>query len=199
MNTDSRRKRVRSGSVNSACDQSTEAPRLCWRRTALRAPPVSNRKRSCRLSRISVNESARTRAAANSMASGMPSSRPQISATSGFVGSDGEIRSHAPRAFGEQFDRLVVQGQRRHPPRDLACAVRSVPGSWSKRSSLGKRSSTATMRSALASSRCSQLSSTIKQPAVPDEPDHRVDRRPARLVRQTQVRGTPRRAPGPGR
>ena len=38
--------RACSGSVNSACDQSTEARNVCWRRTAVRAPPVSSRKRS---------------------------------------------------------------------------------------------------------------------------------------------------------
>ncbi len=32
--------------MNSSCDQSTEARRVCWRRTAVRAPPVSSRKRA---------------------------------------------------------------------------------------------------------------------------------------------------------
>ena len=81
MKAANRRKRIRSGSVSSACDQSTEARNVCCRRTAVRAPPVSSRNRSCRLSRISSSDSARTRAAASSMANGMPSRRRQISAT----------------------------------------------------------------------------------------------------------------------
>ena len=74
-NTASRRNSTFSGSDNSACDQSTEARKVCWRRTAVRAPPVSRRNRSCRLSRISTSDSARIRAAASSIASGIPSSR----------------------------------------------------------------------------------------------------------------------------
>ena len=74
-NTASRRNRMRSVSVSNACDQSTEARNVCWRRTAVRAPPVNSRKRSCRLSMISVRDNARTRAAASSMASGIPSRR----------------------------------------------------------------------------------------------------------------------------
>ena len=81
MNAANRRNSVRSPSESNACDQSTEARRVCCRRTAVRAPPVSSMKWSRRPSRISVNVKARTRAAASSMASGMPSSRRQISAT----------------------------------------------------------------------------------------------------------------------
>ena len=95
-NTASRRNRTRSVSVSSACDQSTEARNVCWRRTAVRAPPVSSRKRSCRLSTISSSDNARTRAAASSIASGMPSRRRQISATDGGV-VVGEVKSGRAR------------------------------------------------------------------------------------------------------
>ena len=51
--------------------------------SAARLPPVSRRKRSSRRAAISVTPRARVRAAASSMASGMPSSRRQISAMTG--------------------------------------------------------------------------------------------------------------------
>ena len=121
MNTASRRNKTRSGSVNSACDQSTEARSVCWRRTAVRAPPVNSRNRSCRLSTISASDNARTRAAASSIASGMPSRRRQISRhRRGIVVGDGEIGPSTAGTVGEQLDGFVGQRQRRHPPAHLA-------------------------------------------------------------------------------
>ena len=87
----------------------------------MRAPPVSSRNRSCRLSRISASDNARTRAAASSIASGMPSRRRQISPTAAALSSvDGEVGPGPAGAVGEQLDRLVGQRQRRHPPAHLA-------------------------------------------------------------------------------
>ncbi len=77
MNTVRRRDKMHSGLVSSACGQCTEARYVCWRRTAVRAPPVSSRKLSWRLSTIWDNVSAHTPAAASSMARGTPSSRRQ--------------------------------------------------------------------------------------------------------------------------
>jgi hypothetical protein len=59
------------------------ARRVWWRSTAARRPPVSNRNRSSRWAAISPGARAMTRAAASSMAKGMPSSLRQISAIAG--------------------------------------------------------------------------------------------------------------------
>ena len=161
MNTASRRNRTRSGSVSSACDQSTEARNVCWRRTAVRAPPVSSRNRSCRLSRISSSDSARTRAAASSMASGMPSRRRQISVTTvGVVVGDGEIGPGTAGAVAEQLDRLVGQRQRRHPPVHLTRHAERLATRRQHRHARAGAQQVRRRAAALASSRCSQLSST---------------------------------------
>ena len=112
MNTASRRNKTRSGSVSSACDQSTEARNVCWRRTAVRAPPVNSRNRSCRLSTISVSDNARTRAAASSIASGIPSRRRQISATAAALSSlTAKSGPGMPSPVGKQLDRFIGQRQ----------------------------------------------------------------------------------------
>ena len=49
--------------------------RVCWRATAVRPPRVSRRNRSSRWAAIWSTESTLARAAASSMARGMPSSR----------------------------------------------------------------------------------------------------------------------------
>ena len=68
-------------SSSSEYDQSTVARSVWWRSTAVRRPPVRSRKRSSSRRAISAGLIATTRAAASSIASGMPSSRRQISAT----------------------------------------------------------------------------------------------------------------------
>ncbi len=123
MNTASRRNNTRSGSVSSACDQSTEARKVCWRRTAVRAPPVNSRNRSCKLSRISVSDNARTRAAANSIASGKPSRRRADFAhrSADVVVADRRNRARARRARSVNSSTASsVERQRRHPPAHLA-------------------------------------------------------------------------------
>ncbi len=59
------------------------ACRVCWRGIAVREPPVRRRKRSLSRRAISSADRTLTRAAANSIASGIPSSRRQISTTAG--------------------------------------------------------------------------------------------------------------------
>src|SRR5689334_12024757 len=54
---------------------------VCWRGSAVRLPPVSKRNMSSRRSWSFSTGSAFTRTAANSIASGMPSSRAQTCAT----------------------------------------------------------------------------------------------------------------------
>src|SRR5205823_4310523 len=63
--------------------QSTDARRVCWRGIADRAPPVSKRKRSPSPAAICSIPSTRTRAAASSIASGIPSRSSQIWAIGG--------------------------------------------------------------------------------------------------------------------
>ena len=72
---------MRSRSSSSEYDQSTVARSVWWRSTAVRRPPVRSRNRSSRRAAISRGLIATTRAAASSIASGIPSRRRQISAT----------------------------------------------------------------------------------------------------------------------
>jgi hypothetical protein len=80
-NTDSRRHNRRSCSSSSSQLQSTVARRVCWRGSRVRPPPASSRNRSPSRPAISATGNLRTRAAANSMASGRPSRRRHSSAT----------------------------------------------------------------------------------------------------------------------
>ena len=121
MNTASRRNNTCSGSVSNACDQSTDARSVCWRRTAVRAPPVSRRNRSCRLSRISVE-----RQRPDSRRGEFDGQRHAVEPATdlghrlGVVVGDAEFGLGPAGAVAEQLDRLVGQRQRRHPPGHLA-------------------------------------------------------------------------------
>ena len=77
----SRSKTVRSLSSSSWYDHSTVARNVWWRSTRPRRLPVRRRNRSSRWAAISVGLIEVTRAAASSIASGMPSTRRQISPT----------------------------------------------------------------------------------------------------------------------
>ena len=78
-----------------------------WRGRATRLPPVSTRRRSPNRARSSSTDSTLIRAAASSMANGMPSRRWQISASGRAVGlRDGEARQHGSAALDEQPDRF---------------------------------------------------------------------------------------------
>ena len=81
VNTDSRRSRRRSSLVRRSQLQSMSACSVCWRGTAVRRPPARRRNRSPRRSAMSSGDIAETRAAASSIASGIPSRRRQISTT----------------------------------------------------------------------------------------------------------------------
>ena len=81
---------------------------VCCRGSAVREPPVSRRKRWSSLPLISSTDSERTRAAASSMASGMPSSWQQIEASAGaFWLVTWKSGAHQQRAVDEQLHRLV--------------------------------------------------------------------------------------------
>ncbi len=79
-NTASRRSMPCSGAESRSKLQSMHARSVCWRGSDVLSPPVSRRNRSDRRVAIASTGSARTRAAASSSASGMPSSVWQISA-----------------------------------------------------------------------------------------------------------------------
>ena len=85
----------RSASPSSAYDHSTVACSVCWRLAASARPRVSSRNRSSSSAAISAGRSAATRAAASSMASGIPSRRREISPTAAtFAG----VSEKSPRA-----------------------------------------------------------------------------------------------------
>ena len=189
-NTASRRNNTRSGSVSSACDQSTEARRVCWRRTAVRAPPVSNRNRSCRPSRISASDSARTRAAASSIASGMPSRRRQISATAAALSSvTREIGPGTAGSVDEQLDR----------PRRPATATAPASSPHRRRRSAHDWSPARVSRRRRTQESHDQRGARVEQVlavvqhhqhlTVGDEPQQRVHRGAARLIGQAQRAG----------
>lgn len=84
-----RRRTMRSGALSSSQLQSITARSVCWRAGAPRCPRVRTRKRSLSRAANSLTPRARTRVAASSSASGMPSRRRQISATARRSGSSG--------------------------------------------------------------------------------------------------------------
>ena len=79
--TESRGRTARSGSVSRSKLQSIAARSVRCLGSAVRLPPVSRRNRSSRRAAIWAGGRERTRAAASSTASGIPSSRRQICAT----------------------------------------------------------------------------------------------------------------------
>ena len=112
-NTPSRRNTVCSSAVSSAWLHSSVARNVWCRRSTTRAPPVSRLKRSCRRARSPSTPSSGTRAAASSMASGMPSRRRQISITAGRLAALSAKRgSTALRARREELDRAGVHAPR---------------------------------------------------------------------------------------
>ncbi len=80
-NTLRRSNTTRSRSSSNEYDQSTAARKVWWRSTVVWRPPVSSRNRSSSSPRMSPGLNAATRAAASSIARGIPSRRTQISPT----------------------------------------------------------------------------------------------------------------------
>ena len=158
------RNNLRSGSVNSACDQSTEARSVCWRRTRTRgartageqAEPVvktgddvgrRHRTHPCRRE-LDCHGHA-VKAAADLRHRGDV-----------LVIANAEIGPGPAGAVGEQLDRFVGQRQRRHPPvtsPGTPISSRLVASSVNP----GQVPSRESTSAALASNRCSQLSNTI--------------------------------------
>ncbi len=166
-----RRSSARSASVSSSQLQSTTARSVwCWR-GAVRAPPVSSRNRSSSRAASCSALIVRSRAAASSMASGIPSSARQIRVTAGTVSSVTvkPERAAAARSFSSRTAAYAMAcsasasrggrasgrtGHRASPVRPsgsrLVARMRSPGHSPSSRSA----------SAAAAPIRCSQLSST---------------------------------------
>ena len=149
------------------------------------APPVSRRKRSSSPSRISSSVSARTRAAASSIASGMPSSRcADLGHRRGIVFGHREIG--CVRRARSANNSIASSASASDGTRtSLRPAPRSVPGWWPAPSS-GHGAERATSRRTR-SRRCSQLSSTSSSRRPRREPDqgvHRCTGRPGRAAQR---------------
>ena len=94
---------------SSEYDQSTVARSVWWRSIPVRRPPVSRRNRSSMWVAMSLGFIAATRAAASSIASGIPSRRRQISTTApALVAFEREPGARRRGAFGEQQHRVVL-------------------------------------------------------------------------------------------
>ena len=169
-NTERRRRRHCSAGDSSSYDQSTSALNVCWRGSAVREPPVSRRKRSLRRPSICSGVRTRTRAAASSKASGMPSSRVQTDATAAALpalnrkvgraavarSTNKRTESQSPKASGfwPPGGGRPSGGRGRTDSPPMPRASRLVAST----ESLGHDFSSVSVSRATASIRCSQLS-----------------------------------------
>ena len=156
-NTDSRPNAASSAGSSRSVDQVSVA-RKVWCRPRARPPPVSSRSRSSRRSRICAGVRLRTRAAASSMASGMPSSRVTMSstlvrsrrrATKSWRAAPARSTKSRTRLRAQPGSRARRCARRRHPSASRLVATTDT---------CGHDASTESTRSTTASSRCSQLS-----------------------------------------
>ena len=168
-----RRRAARSRS-SSEYDQSTVARSVWCRSTAVRRPPVSSRNRSSRSAAMSAGVMAATRAAASSIASGMPSSRRQISDDrAAFDVVEREARSGRRGAVDEERHRrrsarpsFGVAGRGRASPASasghdlLAVDAEALPAGREDPHVGADAGARSRRDRPTASSRCSQLSST---------------------------------------
>ena len=123
-------------------------------------PPVNSRNRSCKPSRMSASDRARTRAAANSIASGIPSRRRQISTTAAALSSVTLKPGLAKRARSVN-NSIAASATKSEGTRHVASPVTPIGSRLvASNVNLGAPPNSATISSAQASSRCSQLSST---------------------------------------
>ena len=116
---------------------------VCWRPAAPARPRVSSRNRSSSSPAISAGRSAPTRAAASSIASGIPSSRRQISPTAAtFAGAQREVTARGggplartgppPRCRAAAATSASGRRQRQRPqPEHLLPAPRPAAAGWS--------------------------------------------------------------------
>ncbi len=122
-NTPSRRSAARSAASSRPWLQSSDAFSVCCRSTTVRAPPVNNRKRSSSSRAICSSARLRQRAAANSIDSGIPSSRAQIRAMAPAASSVSTRSGRARRARSTNSraaSRASRSSQRSAAPTDRA-------------------------------------------------------------------------------
>ena len=156
-NTDSRRKSTRSSPVSRSWLHSMVARRVCWRVRAVRLPAARTSRLSPSRAAIWSSDSAATRAAASSMASGMPSSRRQISS---MVASSSAFGLNCGSAAARSTNRRLASasdGTRQATSPSQCSGSRLVASTRTP----GPARSRSSARRAQASMTCSQLSSTM--------------------------------------
>jgi hypothetical protein len=170
--TASRSSVSRSGSLSRLKDQSTVAWRVCCLGIALRLPPVSSRKRWSSRSLRWVRSMEDSRAAASSSASGIPSRRRQIEATSGATASSSvksrswvRARSAKSRTASEAVMSSALSASGGGSDRDATRYTRSPStpsGSLevARMPTPGQPRTTWAQNAAASSTTCSQLSRT---------------------------------------
>ena len=161
----------RSFSPSSAQDHSTVACSVCCRRATSARPRVSSRNRSSSSPAISAGRSAATRAAASSIASGIPSSRRQISPTAAtFAGlREKSLRAAAARWANRDIASLSATaampasgGGSDSGRSPNTCSPPTPSGCWlvARTRTPGQPRRMSAASAAAAAARCSQLSST---------------------------------------
>ena len=150
---------------------------------AARSPVVSSPNRSATRIRICSTDSARTRAAASSIASGMPSSDRQIAATAAALAGRQREAGRGRRRPGRRTAGPPPPRTRRRTRRPAAGpARRSRPppaaarGWWRSAAGPARRPAAAGQSRAQASSRCSQLSSASTSERGAQRVGERVER-----------------------
>ncbi|CEZ68686.1 Uncharacterised protein [Mycobacterium tuberculosis] len=154
-------------SVSSAYDQSIDARNVCWRCTVLRAPPVSRRNRSSKLLAISFGDNDRNRAAANSIARGIPSSRRQISLTASKLSATISKLGWTRRARSVNNWIASFAGDNDGTTHVTSPVTPIDSRLVAKMLNSGQAPSSSTTSSAHASNTCSQLSNTISMWQLP--------------------------------
>jgi len=167
-----RRRNTACSSVPSwSCVHDSAAASVCWRAGALRSPPVSTRKRSCSAASSCAGDSAGTRAAAISMASGRPSSR-RATLTTGarLCASSTKWRSRARTRATKSCTAVLASAKASvacgsgsdNGSRRYNCSAVRRSGAWlvTSRPSPGQAVCSALARASTPSSTCSALSST---------------------------------------
>ena len=210
-NTDSRRSSRWSASSSRSQLQSMSACSVCWRGTAVRRPPVRRRNRSPRPCAISAADRTLTRAAASSRASGMPSSRRQISTTGAAVvassrkegsvvvarSTNSRTASVAATASGSSWSSDRGHRQRRHGEGRLARHAQRLAA---RREDVQRAAGREQVLDELGR-RLDQVLAVVEQQEqvlAAQEVDHRGDRRLARAGPGRRASGPPPATTSPG-
>ena len=157
---------MRSASSSSSYDHCT-AWRSVWWRSSPRRDPTSSRNRLSRRSRISVTDIESSREAANSIASGIPSSRWQISTTAS-SSSTGETPRATAHARSTNSDAAAESGpvrtSRGGTGQSNSSLIRNPSRLVARILTVSERAKIESITSAAASNTCSQLSKHQQPP-----------------------------------